>query len=442
MRSRRMMSILLVSLILRWSVSLWMGNQVKALPGIADQISYHMLALRLLQGYGFSFPRPWWPMTAANAPTAHWSFLYTFYLAGVYALLRPWPVVARLIQATVTGILHPWLTAQLGKQLFDSRVGELAAAITALYAYFIYYSAALMTEAFYITAILGGLLLVVRVLKGFGSNNGSQMRRYLLSLGTVLGIAVLLRQVMLLVVPFLVLWLAWALMRRSPKGKKRNIFTQSILLILFPIILCILPFTLYNLIRFHRFVLLNTNAGYAFFWANHPIYGSHFIPILPSEGPSYQDLIPPPLRGLDEAALDHALLKKGLQFVLADPVRYFKLSLSRVPVYFKFWPEETSSTISNLARIASFGLTFPWMLTGVYLALKAGQLHPKAEAFPLILFTTVYTAIHLLSWALIRYRLPVDAVLVLFAAFAIVQARTKLHTKPCIFSSLSPTHPT
>jgi hypothetical protein len=34
----------------------------------------------------------------------------------------------------------------------------------------------------------------------------------------------------------------------------------------------------------------------------------------------------------------------------------------------------------------------------------------------LLLFMVVYSAIHLLSWALIRYRLPVDTVALIFAA--------------------------
>lgn len=34
-------------------------------------------------------------------------------------------------------------------------------------------------------------------------------------------------------------------------------------------------------------------------------------------------------------------------------------------------------------------------------------------------FAFVYTGIHLLTWALIRYRLPVDAVLMPFAALAV-----------------------
>jgi fumarate reductase subunit D len=39
----------------------------------------------------------------------------------------------------------------------------------------------------------------------------------------------------------------------------------------------------------------------------------------------------------------------------------------------------------------------------------------------LLLFVAVYTAIHLLSWALIRYRLPVDAVMLVFAGLALVE---------------------
>ncbi|MEZ4661992.1 MAG: hypothetical protein R2911_30960 [Caldilineaceae bacterium] len=35
------------------------------------------------------------------------------------------------------------------------------------------------------------------------------------------------------------------------------------------------------------------------------------------------------------------------------------------------------------------------------------------------LFAAVYTGVHLLTWTLVRYRLPVDTVFVLFAAYAL-----------------------
>jgi hypothetical protein len=41
-------------------------------------------------------------------------------------------------------------------------------------------------------------------------------------------------------------------------------------------------------------------------------------------------------------------------------------------------------------------------------------------------FIVVYAAIHLLSWTLIRYRLPIDAFLILFASVSIERLSRKL----------------
>jgi hypothetical protein len=182
----------------------------------------------------------------------------------------------------------------------------------------------------------------------------------------------------------------------------------------------ILPFTLYNQSRFDRFVLLNTNAGFAFFWANHPVYGARFQGILPPELGSYQDLIPTELRHLDEPALEQALMERGLQFITDDPGRYLLLSLSRIPVYFMFWPSADSGTVSNISRVGSFALFLPLMLGGLVYSLASARL--RRSTFPdtslLLLFMLLYTGVHLASWALIRYRLPVDAVLLLYAGLA------------------------
>jgi hypothetical protein len=48
------------------------------------------------------------------------------------------------------------------------------------------------------------------------------------------------------------------------------------------------------------------------------------------------------------------------------------------------------------------------------------------------LFIVVYTALHLLTWALTRYRLPVDAILIVFAGFAIVQLYNRLTHRQAI----------
>lgn len=416
--------IIMAAVVLRLGAAFYLGNEVTALPGTTDQVSYHNLAIRVINGHGFSFDRTWWPATLADAPTAHWSFLYTFYLAAVYLVFGPNALAARLIQALIVGILHTFLAYRLGKTLFGDRAGLVAAGITAVYTYFFYYSATLMSEAFYITAILGGLNLLIDLAQ---PEQNKRWRRAFL-LGVTLGLAVLLRQLFLLVIPFLFVWLWWS---RYKKNGRLPLVETAVPTVV--IMLMIIPFTIFNYGRFDQFVLLNTNAGYAFYWANHPIYGTRFISILPPEMGTYRDLIPQELRRrrLDEAALDRELLSRGLGFVTDDPGRYILLSISRIPAYFVFWPTADSETVSNLSRLTSFTLFLPFMIYGLLLSFSRQKLKilladPKTL---LLLFALVYTAIHLLSWALIRYRLPVDSVMVLFAGVGILDVWRRLQAR-------------
>ena len=70
-----LIAILLLSILLRLGATFYLGDVIEILPGTYDQVSYHNLALRLLDGHGFTFGELWWPVTSANAPTAHWSYL-------------------------------------------------------------------------------------------------------------------------------------------------------------------------------------------------------------------------------------------------------------------------------------------------------------------------------------------------------------------------------
>ena len=90
--------------IVRVGVALYLGDTV---PPAKDERSYSVLAERLATGHGYSFPTPWYPFTAADAPTSHWSFLYTAFVAAVYAVAGPHPLAARLVQAVAVFKLHP-----------------------------------------------------------------------------------------------------------------------------------------------------------------------------------------------------------------------------------------------------------------------------------------------------------------------------------------------
>jgi 4-amino-4-deoxy-L-arabinose transferase-like glycosyltransferase len=391
------------------------GDAVEPLPGIYDQLSYDGLARRVLGGHGFSFGVEHWPATAAGEPTAHWSYLYTLYLALMYALTGGHALAARCVQAVAVGLLQPWLTWRIARRAFDERVALAAAAIAAVYGYFAYYGGALMTEPFFITAVLWTLDSASALVHG----GPRASVRHWLRLGLAAGVAVLLRQVFLLFVPVLFLWIFWQSRREMSFDGVKRLAGRT--LAAGAVMACLIaPWTVRNYFAFHDFALLNTSAGFAFFWGNHPIYGTEFIPILDSE--TYGELIPDSVRGLNEVKMERALMDLGVGFVRDDPQRYALLCLSRAKEYFKFWPSEESSRLSNLIRVTSFGLLLPLALLGVASERAAAGKGPgDLRTIQLLyLFAAFYTVIHLLTWTLVRYRLPVDAVLAVFAANGVV----------------------
>jgi 4-amino-4-deoxy-L-arabinose transferase-like glycosyltransferase len=395
--------ILAAAFLIRIPVALYMGDHVTVLPGIQDQVSYDALAQSLLAGRGYSFTHNWYPFTRANTPTSHWSFLYPLYLAGVYAITGYHPLAARLLQIFAGGVLLCLLIYKIGSRVVNEKTGLVAAGLAAVYGYFIYYNAALMTETFSMVLILLTLYLSIEL-----KENPKPI--LWLGLGLSLGLGALLRQTVLLFVPFLLIWLFLEL---RENGIRWWYFATPIAII----VLIIAPWTIRNYSVYHQFLLLNSNAGYAFYASNHPHLGTQW---------SNENIvvpIPEELRGQNEAQLDHALTQKGFQFILADPRRYALLTLDKTLEYYKFWPSSDSSLFSNLNRVLSFGLYLPFMLVGLYLSFSRWR-----NFIPLYLFIVIHTGIHLLSWPAPRYRLPVDAVSMIFASLAVLELTRQFKT--------------
>jgi hypothetical protein len=171
-------------------------------------------------------------------------------------------------------------------------------------------------------------------------------------------------------------------------------------------------------------------------------------------------------------------MRRGIGFALDQPARYLLLSLSRVRDYFEFWPTADSTLLYNVGRLTSFTLFLPFMIYGIILAVRRtaassrtgaaspSQVHPEyrratsstdpssiahrhssiairhsssvlrclihASTSPtalLLLFIAFYFLLHILTWAMTRYRLPVDAVAIVFAALAIQDLAARLNAK-------------
>src|SRR6266487_6491425 len=214
--------ILAAAVLIRIPAALYMGDRVTVLPGIQDQVSYDALARSLLDGRGYSFTKNWYPFTAANTPTSHWSFLYPLYLAGVYAITGYHPLAARLLQGGLGGALLCFLVYKIGRRVVNEETGLVAAGLATVYGYFIYYNVALMTETFFIVLVLFSLYLSLEL------KEKPTLARWVL-LGLALALAGLLRQTILLFAPFLLLWLFWELKKA---GVRRWYVTVPVVVII------------------------------------------------------------------------------------------------------------------------------------------------------------------------------------------------------------------
>lgn len=424
---RWLLAAIAVGVAARLVAAVYQGNTVLPLPGMFDQLSYDALAWRVAQGWGFSFAEGHWPATAAGAPTAHWSFLYTGFLAAIYSVVGHVPVVARVLQAIALGALQPWLTFRLADRAFDRTTARIAAMASAGYAYFVYYGSGLLTDASFCVSVLWTLDSALRL----AAAPTPRMSAWL-ELGLACGITVLLRQLFGLFVPALFLWMWWSRARRHDHGWRAafRAMMAGLVCVSGIVLMLVVPFTVRNYVAFSTIVPLNTNAGFALYWGNHPVHGNGFYPLLPADAPSYGELVPPSLRGLNEGQLDRALLWEALRLIAADPARYLRMSMARTREYLKFWPEAGSSAASNAVRVASFGALLPLMLAGLWMSTR-GAVPMAAEPAALLgLFAATHTLTHLLTWTLIRYRLPADAVLIVFAAVAIGEAMHRARILP------------
>ncbi|MFO7698812.1 MAG: hypothetical protein R6X16_16890, partial [Anaerolineae bacterium] len=171
-----------------------------------------------------------------------------------------------------------------------------------------------------------------------------------------------------------------------------------------------------------RFLLLNSNTGYAMYSAQHPMHGTDFQEY--GAAPLPEDLM---AVGLNEAELDGELLRRGIGFVLADPVRYLRLSWSRLLDYLSILPEPSTTPLHAVGRIVGYGFYAPFMLYGVILVLCSPGL--RERSLLALLFMLCYSILHVLTWAMVRYRLPVDAVAMPFVALALDDLVTRVRRR-------------
>ena len=298
-----------------------------------------------------------------------------------------WPQL--LIDIALSTVLV-WLIYELTDAIFASkRAAILAAAVAAVYPYFIFYSIVGLTETLFMVLLLAAYLCWYR-------------NAYIAaSVFSVLGI--LTRPVLDPLAPLLLLYFAIAIRGLSFKAAAKY-------LAIYAGIYCVLmaPWWLHNYKAYQTFVRLNLGSGVALLSGNSPSNQTGGI------DNNLEATMAPFGEIADPVARDKAMQRAALNYIKEDPERFLIQAAKRFQRFWSPWPQ-TEEYSRPLYKLISFCSFIPVLLLALVFVVLYGRTYFLRIA-PLLLFIVYLNSLHLVFPASLRYRLPVEPFLIILAA--------------------------
>jgi len=378
--------------------------------GRGDEAEYHEIARNIADGKGFA--------GMSGEPTGRRAPIYPAMLSVLYNAVGPNKAVARLVQVLM-GVLIVALIYLLGRRYFGENVGLLAAALSALNPFLMFVSGYMLSENLFVVVILSALLCLPTP-----SAFGASLRR-LIAAAVILAVAALTRPTAVA----LTIWIfAASLLLSQLPWKTRLIRLGVVVAVCFVITM---PWMIRNARLFNAWVGITTYSGVIFFQGNNPktLDIPHYrggvapIPALPR----YQDLIK-----LDEHARSKFAFKMGRQFLRHNWRAIPKMAWWKFERFWRLksdvglsgirsgWWFDNSTFLGALAARFDAGfiyaiVVFPLFVAGI--VLTRGRWRDLVFLYGVVV---VHTAIAVVFFGSIRQRVPVEPVIAILAAAALV----------------------
>jgi 4-amino-4-deoxy-L-arabinose transferase-like glycosyltransferase len=345
------------------------------------------IAWSVASGFGFSSPWPRTPLlpTAVEPPVYPYLLSGIFKLAGTYSDLSLWLAVelnAVLSALTAVLLLH------LGRRVFGTSTGVLAAWIWAIWLYAAVVSVRLWESSLSGFLLLFGLLFLLKL------TDSLQIWRWLL-FGVLAGFAILTNTTFLSLFPIFWIWL-WTTYRH------RGTFCGKLLWGSIAVcMLVIVPWTIRNYETFHRLMPVRDNLGLELWIGNH-----EGVAHLQEFSGSFPLIDPRDYNRLGEISFMATKREIALQFIREHPSQFLKLCGQR---FYSYW-----SAPDQVSWLPMCVLAWAGAIAGLW------RKRPGAVplAIVLVVFPLVYYATH--TWP--TYRHPMEPVIVLLAAYAVLTA--------------------
>ncbi len=385
---------------------LW-DQQRKIPPGVLEIVAFENetgnIAQSLAEGKGFGsvFRRD-------TGPTAWLAPVYPLLIAGIFKMfgiftLRSFFAVAFLNIAFSTVACVPIFYA--GKRIAGLGVASGAAWLWAVF------PNAIIIPFEWIWDTCLSALLAATILWATLKLAESQRLRDWCGYGLLWGFTLMTNPALGSLLPLLLGWAAYRARRQAKQDLWKPVLAFGV------VILCCLPWTVRNYSQFHRFVPLRSNFPFELWIGNNEIFDLHTVNA-PMRITQYEEIRE--YGQLGENAFLQKKWREAMRFIQTHLSLELQLTWKRCVANWTGLESPIKSfleTDSNLVRgvLLANALAALGALLGIVTLYKGRS----AFAFPLAVFPVVFPCLYYITHASVRYRHPIDPVVLLLTATAL-----------------------
>lgn len=385
-------AICLAGILLRMGYGLHLDE--KTIFGDAED--YLVCSDNLLEGRGFSLE----PLTTKKG---HVGPVYPIFLAVLKGAGVDKIRTIRMVQAVLSSLLIP-LVFLLGYRIEGPAVAWIAALVTGIYPYFIYWSSLISTEWLGMVGLTSTLLLL-----HFSLKRGRLPGFFFTG---VTGALSALTRPPLLLVPFL---LALGIFLVYPGRWKFGLRAGAVLVL--GAVLTLAPWTYRNYRVFQKLIPVSVGTGTAVFQQ-----GIHTQLFSDSEKERiikewFAKYYSHPATPQAELEGQGVLAAQGMKWIKGNPAAYLHRITYNIRRFWSFYPTQMSDHPDPRFRrigLGSYGLLFPFMLFGMSLVFRDWR-----KLWFLLVPVIYLTVAHGLLFGMIRYRMPIEPILILMGAMGL-----------------------
>ena len=397
-------AIFLLALLMRLIFFFAMGKyMVLTAPAGMDGLEYHCIALNIVNHHFYSrnfyVNEPRDVIRTGKKPTVAREPGYPFFIAAIYSVFGPSSDAVRLIQIILSSFVCV-ITFILGCKIFNKATGLLAGLISSCYPYLVYYASSYSRETFYAFLLIMSVYSLYRYIE-------SKRKLHLILLGVFLGISNLTNMVSAAYVFCIFVLLA------VKKFYKEIVILACILLAIQ------LPWIIRNYIVYKAFIPGACVGG-------QNMYLGIEAPFEDMGTPREQiwrstDKVVVEAMKLNEIEQDRFFYKSAFKRIIQKPFKLIARMPEKLVKMYRFYPYRGRTSLPHnekllmFTSIFSYGIIFPFFIYGFIISFKR-----FSETVHILLPIMLFTFVYMITMAILRYRLPIESLIIILACYGIV----------------------